>query len=65
MKKLNGKFKKNIAVFISGRGSNLKSIIDYSLKKGTSYRVKVVISSKQRVKGLLIAKKNNIKSYLH
>ena len=63
MKKLNGKFKKNIAVFISGRGSNLKSIIDYSLKKETSYRVKVVISSKQRVKGLLIAKKNNIKSY--
>ena len=35
MKKLNGKLKYNIAVFISGRGSNLKSIIKYSLKKKT------------------------------
>ena len=33
MKKLNGNLKKNIAVFISGRGSNLKSIIRYSSKK--------------------------------
>ncbi len=33
MKKLNGKIKHNIAVFISGRGSNLKSIINYSSKK--------------------------------
>ena len=63
MKKLNGKLKYNIAVFISGRGSNLKSIIKYSLKKKTSYRVKVVISNKRNVKGLLIAKKNTIKRY--
>ena len=63
MKKLNGKLKYNIAVFISGRGSNLKSIIKYSLKKKTSYKVKVVISNKRNVKGLLIAKKNNIKRY--
>ena len=33
MKKLNGNLKKNIAVFISGRGSNLKSIVRYSSKK--------------------------------
>ena len=63
MKKLNGKLKYNIAVFISGRGSNLKSIIKYSLKKKTSYKVKIVISNKRKVKGLLIAKKNNIKRY--
>tara|TARA_B100001057_G_scaffold2892_1_gene2641 strand:+ start:8492 stop:9109 length:618 start_codon:yes stop_codon:yes gene_type:complete len=63
MKKSNGKLKYNIAVFISGRGSNLESIINYSLKKETSYKVKVVISNKQKVKGLLIAKKNNIESY--
>ena len=63
MKKLNGKIKHNIAVFISGRGSNLKSIIKYSLKKKTSYRVKVVISNKQKAAGLLIAKKNGIKNY--
>ena len=63
MKKLNGKLKYNIAVFISGRGSNLKSIINYSLKKQTSYKVKIVISNKKKVKGLLIAKKNKIKVY--
>ena len=63
MKKLNGKIKHNIAVFISGRGSNLKSIINYSLKKKTLYRVKVVISNKQKAAGLLIAKKKAIKSY--
>ncbi len=63
MKKLNGKIKHNIAVFISGRGSNLKSIINYSSKKKTLYRVKVVISNKQKAAGLLIAKKKGIKSY--
>jgi len=63
MKKLNGKLKYNIAVFISGRGSNLKSIIKYSLKKKTSYKVKLVISNKKKAEGLLIAKKNNIKRY--
>ncbi len=63
MKKSNGKLKYNIAVFISGRGSNLKSIVKYSLKKKTTYKVKVVISNKQKAKGLLIAKKNNIENY--
>ena len=63
MKKLNGKLKHNIAVFLSGRGSNLKSIIKYSLRKEKFYKVKVVISNKQKVKGLSIAKKNNIQSY--
>ena len=63
MKKLNGKIKHNIAVFISGRGSNLKSIINYSSKEKTLYRVKVVISNKQKAAGLLIAKKKGIESY--
>ena len=63
MKKSNGKLRYNIAVFISGRGSNLKSIIKYSLKKKTTYKVKVVISNKQKAKGLLIAKKKNIENY--
>ncbi len=64
MKKLNGKILKyNIAIFISGRGSNLKSIINYSLKNKTKYKVKIVISNKQRAKGLSIAKKNGIKNY--
>ncbi|MDA9745003.1 phosphoribosylglycinamide formyltransferase [Candidatus Pelagibacter sp.] len=64
MRKLNGKFLKyNIAIFISGRGSNLQSIINYSLKNKTKYNVKIVISNKQKAKGLSIAKKNGIKNY--
>ena len=63
MKRLNGKLKYNIAVFISGRGSNLKSIIKYSKQKKTCYNVRVVISNKKKVGGLLIAKKYNIKNY--
>ena len=57
MKKSNGKLNYNIAIFISGRGSNLKSIVKQSLKKKTLYNVKIVISNKQKAKGLLIAKK--------
>ena len=45
MKKLNGKeIKYKIAVFISGRGSNLKSIIKSSKKKNSLYKVAIVIS---------------------
>ena len=58
MKKSVGKELKNkIAVFISGRGSNLKSIIKYSTKKGFSYKVELVISNRKNAKGLLFAKK--------
>ena len=57
MKKLNGKLKHNIAVFISGRGSNLKSIIKHSLQHNSYYVVKIVISNKQQAIGLKIAKK--------
>ena len=58
MKKSGGKEIKNkIAVFISGRGSNLRSIIKYSTKKKSSYKVELVISNKKNAKGLLLAKK--------
>ena len=63
MKKSNGKIKYNIAVFISGRGSNLKSIVRYSLKNKTLYKVKVVISNKQKAIGLRIAEKMGIENY--
>ncbi len=63
MKKSNGKIKYNIAVFISGRGSNLKSIVRYSLKNKTLYKVKVVISNKQKATGLRIAEKMRIENY--
>jgi len=64
MKNLNGKLTKlNIAVFISGRGSNLRSIILDSLKKNSVYKVKIVISNKKKAKGLLLAKKKGIRNY--
>ena len=63
MTKSGGKEIKNkIAVFISGRGSNLRSIIKYSTKKKSSYRVELVISNKKDAKGLLLAKKKAIKN---
>ena len=63
MKKLDGNLKKNIAVFISGRGSNLESIVRYSSKKKIIYKVKLIISNKQNAQGLLFAKKRKIKNY--
>ena len=65
MANLNGKLDKiDIAVFISGRGSNLKSIIKHSLQKTSIYNVKLVLSDKRKAKGLGIAKKKDIKSYV-
>ena len=62
MKKSGGKEIKNkIAVFISGRGSNLRSIIKYSTKKKFFYKVELVVSNKKNAKGLLLAKKRVIK----
>ena len=60
MKKLNGINRKNIAVLISGRGSNLKSLIKYSKLKKSRFNVKLVITNKKNAKGLNYAKKNKI-----
>ena len=63
MVELNGK-KINTAVFISGRGTNLKSLIEFSNKKNSLISIKLVISNKPRAKGLYYAKKSKIKIYL-
>ena len=54
------KDKVNIAVFISGRGTNLKALILRSKKKKCNYKVAYVISNKKNAAGLKIAKKNKI-----
>ena len=54
------KEKTNIAVFISGRGTNLKALILRSNKKSCNYKISLVISNKKNAAGLKIAKKNNI-----
>ncbi len=61
MEKLNGKKKINVAVFISGRGTNLKSIISLSKNKNSKYVVKLVICNNKYAKGLKLAKKNKIR----
>ena len=60
MKKSNGINKKNIAVFISGKGSNLKSLIKFLKLKKSRFNVKLVIANKKNAKGLNYAKKNKI-----
>ena len=51
MEKSNGK-KINTAVFISGRGSNLKHLIKYSKKK-SSISIRLVVSNNLKAKGPL------------
>ena len=54
------KKKANIAVFISGRGTNLKALILRSNKKNCNYKIAFVISNKKNAVGLKIAKKYKI-----
>ena len=63
MEKLNGK-KINIAVFISGRGSNLKSLIKHYKKRKSRVSIKLVISNNSKANGLIYAKQAKIKSYV-
>ena len=50
----------NTAIFISGRGSNLESLIQSSFKKQSLVEVQLVVSNNSKAKGLTIAKKNKI-----
>ena len=61
MPKLTGVKKINVAVFISGNGSNLKNLINYSLKKNSKFKISLIISNKSYAKGLDYAKKFKIK----
>ena len=58
MEKSSGK--KNTAVLISGRGSNLKSLIKYSKTKKSLISIVLVVSDNFRAKGLNYANKSNI-----
>lgn len=50
---------KNIAVFVSGGGTNLQAIIN-DAKKSKFYKVSLVVSNKENAYGLVRAKKANI-----
>ena len=61
MEKLNGKKKLNVSVLISGRGTNLKSLINFSKTKNSRINICLVITNNKNAKGLNFAIKNNIK----
>jgi phosphoribosylglycinamide formyltransferase-1 len=61
MLKSTGVKKTNIAVFISGKGTNFKNLIQYSLKKKSKFKIKLVVSNNSNAKGLEYAKKFKIK----
>ena len=63
MEKSIGK-KLNTSVFISGRGSNLKSLIKYSKRNNKKIKIKLIISDNYFAKGLKFAKKNKINSLI-
>ena len=48
------------AIFISGRGSNMKSLIKYSKKKNSKIEIIKVFSNNKTAKGLETAKKLNV-----
>ena len=64
MAKLTGN-KISTAVFISGRGSNLKSLLKYSKSKNSLINIKLVISNNKHALGLKYAKKSKIKFYVN
>ena len=54
---------KDIAVLISGSGTNLQSIIDKAASGGLSVDIKCVISDKEKAYGLERARKHNIPAH--
>jgi phosphoribosylglycinamide formyltransferase-1 len=61
MLKSTGVKKTNIAIFISGTGTNFKNLIKYSLKKQSKFKIKLVVSNNLNARGLKYAKKFKIK----
>ena len=61
MEKLNGKKKLRVAVFISGRGTNLKSLLNFSKNKNSPIKIVLVITNNRNAKGIFFAKQHKIK----
>ena len=59
---LSGFNKIKTSVFISGKGSNLKNLFKFSLKKKSPIEIILVISNNSKAKGLIFAKRKNIKN---
>ena len=61
MVKLTGYKKVNTAVFISGTGTNLKSLIRFSKTKKSPISIGLIVSSNPKAKGLKLGKIYKIK----
>ena len=64
MKKVKSKdYSKKIksAVFISGRVTNFKSLLNFSKKKISPIKINLLITDNKKAKGIFLAKKNNVK----
>ena len=61
MVRLTGYKKINTAVFISGNGSNLKSLIKFSKTKKSPITINLIITNNPKAKGLKLGKINKIK----
>ena len=65
MVKLIGPKKIKTAIFISGKGSNLKNLIKFSLKKVSPIEINLIISNNVKAKGLKFAKMYKIKKKVY
>ena len=61
MVKLIGYKKVKTAVFISGNGSNLKSLIKFSKTRKSPIFINLIVSNNPKAKGLKLGKINKIK----
>ena len=52
--------KKNLAIFISGAGSNLKKIISSTVSYNFPAKVKLIVTNNPKAKGINFAKKYSI-----
>ena len=60
MKKFLGLKKIKTAIFISGKGSNLKKLVKFSKTLNSPIQIDLVVSNNKKAKGLIFAKKNKI-----
>ena len=60
MEKLIGHKKVKTAIFISGKGSNLKNLIKFSKKKNSPISIELIISNTKKAKGLKYSNQYNI-----
>ena len=65
MAKLTGLKKFKTAVFISGTGSNLKNLINFSLIKNSPIEINLILSDNSKARGLSFAKKYKIKKKIY